>query len=162
MFMPGKFAIFFVLFLLSCLVTQPVVAQVQAEMKEEDQAQLDPIERSLWYNAEKTAKIKIYKAVDGRFYGKVVWLKVPERDGKPKMDSQNPDKSRQNDPILGLLLLKKLKKTGDNSYEDGTIYNPVNGKTYSCILTYKGDKVELRGFIGFSFIGHSTTWTKAD
>jgi len=125
-------------------------------------AQADPLERNLWYNEEKTAKIQIYKATDGRFYGKVVWLKVPDADGKPKVDKNNPDKSRRNDPVLGMLILKAFKKDGEKGYDDGTIYDPKNGKTYSCKITNKGDKLEVRGYVGFSFIGRTTVWTKAD
>lgn len=78
-------------------------------------AQTDALERNLWYNEEKTAKIQIYKAVDGKFYGKVVWLKVPEVDGKPKIDIHNPDKAHRNDPIIGLLLLKHFKKKANTN-----------------------------------------------
>ena len=126
-------------------------------------AQADPIERNLWYNEEKTAKIQIYKATDGKFYGKIVWLRVPNaEDGKPKVDKNNPDKNRVNDPLLGLVLLKGFKKDGEKGYEDGTIYDPKNGKTYSCKITNKGDLLDVRGYIGFSFIGRTTVWTKAD
>jgi uncharacterized protein (DUF2147 family) len=118
-------------------------------------AQTDPLERCLWYDEAKTAKIKIYKAVDGKYYGKVIWLKIPDRDGKPKVDMHN-------DPILGMLILKGLKKTDENIYDHGTIYDPTNGKTYSCKITVNGDSLQLHGYIGFSFIGHSTTWTKAE
>ncbi len=124
-------------------------------------AQADPIER-LWYNEEKTAKIQIYKATDGRFYGKVVWLKEPNRDGKPKTDINNPDEARRNDPEMGLPVLKKFKKDGENGYEDGTVYDPLNGKTYSCKMTLKGDELHVRGYIGFSLIGRTATWTKAN
>ena len=124
-------------------------------------AQADPIER-LWYNEEKTAKIQVYKATDGRFYGKIVWLKEPLRDGKPKIDINNSDKSRRNDPIMGLLILREFKKGSDKHYEDGTIYDPKNGKTYSCKMTLGGDKLDVRGYVGFSLLGRTTTWTKAD
>ncbi len=125
-------------------------------------AQADALERNLWYNEEKTAKIQIYKATDGKFYGKVVWLKVPNIDGKPKTDNNNPDKNKVNDPLLGLVLLKGFKKDGEKGYDDGTIYDPKNGKTYSCKITNKGDLLDVRGYIGFSFIGRTTVWTKAD
>ncbi len=125
-------------------------------------AQADALERNLWYNEEKTAKIQIYKAVDGKFYGKIVWLKVPEADGKPKVDKHNPDKTRKNDPLLGLLILKGFKKDGEKGYDAGTIYDPKNGKNYSCKITNKGDILDVRGYVGFSFIGRTTVWTKAD
>lgn len=124
-------------------------------------AQADPIERT-WFKDDKTAKINIYKATDGRFYGKVTWLKVPLKDGQPKTDLKNPDKNHRNDPIIGLIILKKFKKADGGHYEDGTIYDPLNGKTYSCIMTLKDNKLEVRGYVGFSLLGRSTTWTVAD
>lgn len=121
----------------------------------------DAIER-LWYNHEKTAKIQVFKATDGKYYGKIVWLKEPNRDGKPKVDINNPNKSKRNDPIIGLQMLKAFKKDGDNHYEDGTIYDPKNGKTYSCKITHKGDHLEVRGYVGISMLGRTTIWTKAE
>lgn len=122
----------------------------------------DILEKNLWYNEEKTAKIQIYKASDNKYYGKIVWLKIPEVDGRPKVDIHNPDKARRNDPIMGLLLLKGFKKNGEKEYTDGTIYDPKNGKTYKCIMTLKGDRLDLRGYIGFSLIGRTTVWTKTE
>ena len=125
-------------------------------------AQTDPIERGLWYNTEKTAKIQIYKVQDGTFYGKIVWLKVPDIDGKAKIDFYDPDSKRRNDPILGLVILKGFKKDGDHEYTDGTIYDPKNGKTYSCKMTLNGDKLDVRGYVGFSMFGRTEKWTKAE
>lgn len=125
-------------------------------------AQTDALEKNLWYNDEKTAKIQIYKAVDHKFYGKIVWLKTPEENGKPRTDIHNPEKKRQNDPLLGLVILRGFAKEGENGYEGGTVYDPKNGKTYKCIMTAKGDKVDVRGYVGFSLIGRTATWTKAE
>ncbi len=122
----------------------------------------DAIER-LWYNEEKTAKIKVFKATDGKFYGKIVWLKEPNNEeGKPKVDKKNPDKAKRNTPVMGLQLLAGFKKDDDTHYEDGTIYDPKNGKTYSCKIHRKGDVLEVRGYVGISLIGRTTTWTKAE
>jgi uncharacterized protein (DUF2147 family) len=123
-------------------------------------AQKDPIERT-WYNGQKTGKIQIYKARDGRFYGKIVWLAEPNRDGKPKTDIHNPDEKRRNQPVMGLLILKGFKKDG-SSYEDGTIYDPKNGKTYSCKMNLENGKLNVRGYMGISAIGRTDTWTPAD
>jgi uncharacterized protein (DUF2147 family) len=124
-------------------------------------AQADQIEH-LWYNEEKTAKILVYKATDGKFYGKIVWLKDPNRDGKPKTDINNPDKARQDDPEMGLVILKNFQKDGVNGYQDGTIYDPKNGKTYSCKMTINGNELDVRGFVGVSLFGRTTKWTRAD
>jgi len=121
----------------------------------------DQIER-LWLNPEKSAKIQIYKANDGRYYGKIIWLKDPLRDGKPKVDYKNPDEKLRAQPIDGLVILKGFKKISEKEYDDGTVYDPNNGKTYSCIIKYEGDKLNVRGFIGFSWIGRTAIFTKID
>jgi uncharacterized protein (DUF2147 family) len=124
-------------------------------------AQADPIEHT-WYNQEKTSKIKIYKAVDGKYYGKIVWLKEPLRDGKPKTDYLNSDKSKQNTLLMGLVVLTGIKKESGNEYDDGDIYDPKNGKTYSCKITFEGNHLNLRGYIGFSLFGRTAVWERAD
>lgn len=119
------------------------------------------IER-LWYNQEKTAKIKVYKAKDNKYYGKIVWLKEPAENGKPKVDDDNPDPAKRNQPLMGLVVLKDFKYEGDNVYTGGTIYDPKNGKTYSCKMTLKGDKLDVRGYVGISLLGRTAVWTVAD
>jgi uncharacterized protein (DUF2147 family) len=123
-------------------------------------AQKDPIEH-IWLNGAKTGKIQIYKAKDGKFYGKIVWLAEPNRDGKPKLDINNSDAKLRTRPVMGLLILKGFKKDGD-VYEDGTIYDPKNGKTYSCKMTLKGNKLDVRGYVGVSMLGRTDNWTIAD
>ena len=123
-------------------------------------AQKDKLE-GLWYNAEKTAKINIYKATDGKFWGKIVWLKEPEKNGKAKTDENNPKAERKNDPLLNLAILKHFEKDGDDLYNEGEIYDPKNGKTYSCKITHKGETLSVRGFVGVSLLGRTTTWERA-
>lgn len=123
------------------------------------QAQADKLE-GFWFNDKKDAKIQIYKAADGKFYGKIVWLKEPLKNGKPKLDEQNEKAGLRNQPIVGLVILKGFDKDG-NTYEDGTIYDPQNGKTYDCKMTLNGKTVSIRGFIGFSMFGRTTVWERA-
>lgn len=124
-------------------------------------AQKDRVE-GFWLNQEKEAKIEIYKARNGKFYGKIVWLKEPNRDGKPKTDINNPKESLRSQPLIGLLILKAFEKDGDKTYEDGTIYDPKNGKTYSCKITYESNNtLSIRGYVGISMLGRTTTWTRS-
>ncbi|WP_197428923.1 DUF2147 domain-containing protein [Phnomibacter ginsenosidimutans] len=127
-------------------------------------AQKHPIERT-WYNAEKTSKIKIYKAVDGKYYGKIVWLKVPnDPNGKPRTDKENPDENKQQKPLMDLLILTGFALTNDNNVlEGGKVYDPNNGKTYCGKLTLKGNVIDLRGFLcSMSFLGRTSQWTLAE
>ena len=123
--------------------------------------QADKIE-GLWYNDVKSAKIQISKQADGKFYGKVVWLKEPLKNGKPKVDELNSDEKLRSRPRLGLPVLAGFEKDGENKYTNGTIYDPNNGKTYSCKMTYKGKTLDIRGYIGISLFGRTTTWERAE
>jgi uncharacterized protein (DUF2147 family) len=130
----------------------------------ESTAQKDPIEK-VWYNGTKTSKIEIYKAADGNFYGKIVWLKDPHDEaGKPRVDKNNKHASEQTRPLMGLLVLKKFKKNAaGNEYEGGNIYDPNVGKTYCGTITLKGKELKLKGNIcGWSILARSTTWTLAE
>jgi uncharacterized protein (DUF2147 family) len=124
-------------------------------------AQSDKLE-GLWYNNEKTAKILITKDNNGKFNGKVVWLKEPLKNGKPKLDEMNEDEKLRSRPRLGLPVLSNFEKDGDNKYTGGTIYDPLNGKTYSCKITYKGKTLDIRGYIGISLFGRTTVWFRAE
>ena len=124
-------------------------------------AQTDQIE-GLWYNDIKSGKILITRAPNGKFYGKVVWLKEPLKNGKPKVDELNEDEKLRSRPRLGLPVLMDFVKDGDNKYTDGKIYDPLNGKTYSCKMTYKGKELDIRGYIGISLFGRTTTWTRVE
>jgi len=124
-------------------------------------AQTDQIE-GLWYNDIKSAKIEIKKEANGKFYGKVVWLKEPLKNGKPKVDELNTDEKLRTRPRLGLPVLNDFVKDGDKKYTDGTIYDPNNGKTYSCKITYKGKMLDIRGYIGISLFGRTTTWSRVE
>lgn len=117
----------------------------------------------LWYNAEKDAKVQIYKATDGKYYGKIVWLKDPmDENNKPKTDKKNPDEKKRNTPVLDLIILRGLTKDNDKEYSGGTIYDPKSGKKYDCELKVKSaTELSIRGFVGISLIGRTTVWTKA-
>lgn len=117
-------------------------------------AQADQIE-GLWFNDKKDAKIRVYKDTDGKFYGKIVWLK------EPKLDEKNPKSNLRKQPIIGLVILRGCEKDG-KTYDDGTIYDPENGKTYDCKITNKGSILALRGYIGISLFGRTTEWERTN
>lgn len=113
----------------------------------------------IWFNEEKDAKIKVYKE-NGKFYGKIVWHKTG--DGISLYDENNPDEELQKRKKLGLIILNDFD-FDDGQWEDGTIYDPKSGKTYSCVIKMQKDgSLNVRGYIGISLIGRTTHWTKAE
>ena len=118
--------------------------------------------QGLWYNEKKSAKVQFYQQGD-KLFGKIVWLKDPLLNGKPKVDKSNPDAALAAKPLLGLVFMKGFSKTEKNIWEQGTIYDPENGKTYQCKLTIiSSTQLDVRGFIGFSIMGRTSHFTKAD
>lgn len=115
-----------------------------------------------WYNAEKTSQIQVYQSGD-KFYGSIAWLKEPNDDatGQPRLDKFNPSESLRDKPILGLVILRGFKADGDKFWSGGTIYDPRDGKTYSCNMTLtEPDKLDIRGYVGISLFGRTTSWSR--
>ena len=112
-----------------------------------------------WLTTAGKAQVQIYKE-NGKYSGKIIWLKEPNyADGTPKVNKNSPDASQRKNPVVGLVMLKGFLFVEDH-WQDGTIYDPENGKTYSCKMTLNGNNLDVRGFIGFSLLGRTETWTK--
>ena len=114
-------------------------------------------------NAEKS-QVQIYKDANGKYYGKIVWLKEPLKDGKPKVDDKNPDVKLQKRAIIGLEILKGFNfDKSSEEWVNGTIYNPSSGKTYNCYINFESaNRIKIRGYIGASWMGLGKTayWNK--
>jgi uncharacterized protein (DUF2147 family) len=70
---------------------------------------------------------------------------------------------RKDKPIVGMTILWGLKKDGD-AWTGGEILDPKNGKIYRCKITPSADgkSLDVRGFIGLSFIGRSQIWLRQE
>lgn len=117
----------------------------------------------VWLTAgDDPAKIQIYKNGDN-FSGKIIWMKNPLKEGKQRLDSKNPEVAKRTNPVIGLLLIKDFKFNNKDEWKGGTIYDPANGKTYSCYLYLKDrNTLKVRGYIGISLLGRTETWTRSD
>lgn len=125
----------------------------------------------VWVTPDNKSHVRIYRASDGTFNGKIIWLKEPAYPsnykaralaGKPKVDTHNPDKSRRSRPVLGLDVLRHFKYVPNkNSWDDGSCYDPEDGKSYTCKMWFEKGKqgqkaLKVRGYV---WIFHKTqTW----
>lgn len=100
--------------------------------------------------------VEIYKKGD-QYYGKVSQLLV--KPANPNCVECKGD--RKNKPILGMEIIKGLKKDG-NEFTDGTITDPKTGKTYNCTIKRNGDKLNVRGYMGVSLLGRTQVWQKVN
>ncbi|WP_375181617.1 DUF2147 domain-containing protein [Chryseobacterium sp.] len=100
--------------------------------------------------------VEIYKKGD-QYFGRISQLLI--KPANPNCTECKDD--RKNKPIQGLEIIRNLKKDGDE-FTGGTITDPKTGKTYKCTITRSGDNLNVRGYIGLSFIGRSQTWQKVN
>ena len=111
---------------------------------------------------EKTGKaVSVVHIYDegGHLFGKITGLTEPtDAAGKPKTCSKCSDADKDK-PIIGLVLLKNLVRSGDR-YKGGTIIDPEDGKTYKAELWVEDGKLKVRGYVGFFY--KTQTWVKAD
>lgn len=121
--------------------------------------------RGYWLTEKGTSQVWIYRANNGNYYGKLVWLEEPNENGAPKKDKENPDEKLKDRTLIDLLLLKGFEYDNkDNEWENGTIYDPESGKTYDCFMWFEnGDynTLKIKGFVmGMRFMGRETTWAR--
>jgi len=118
----------------------------------------------VWWNEEKTSRVEVFEK-NGKYFGKVIFLKNNTNpDGStPRLDYNNPDKNLQKRELIGTLILKNLIwDDDDNEWDDGEIYDPKSGNTYSCYAKLEKDgKLFIKGYVlGMPFLGRSTLWTR--
>jgi uncharacterized protein (DUF2147 family) len=121
-----------------------------------------------WNMINREAQFEIYKCGE-EYCGKISYLKEPcypagEKHGfagRPKLDLENPDPQLRSRPLLGLPLLEGFRYTGDNTWDEGRIYNPEDGKKYRCKLWLDGqNRLNVRGYIGYSLFGKTEIWVR--
>ena len=114
-----------------------------------------------WYTENNNAIIKIYK--DGNtLSGKITWMKTPnDENGNPKTDPENPDEKLKSRKRLGMIMMYNFSYDEDDQWDDGEIYDPESGNTYSGIITMTSkNKLDLRGYVGISWFGRTSQWTR--
>lgn len=98
--------------------------------------------------------VEIYQH-QGEIQGKVIAIHNPKDQNR---SCKNCIGSYKNQPLLGLTILRGLKKKG-SEYSGGTILDPKYGKYYSCYITLENDnKLKVRGYLGISLFGKTHYW----
>lgn len=67
----------------------------------------------------------------------------------------------KNKPVVGLQIIWGLEEKGNGVWDGGRILDPKNGKIYRAKVTLQGNKLYIRGYIGFSVLGRTQTWIRS-
>lgn len=98
---------------------------------------------------EQKSVFEIYEK-DGKVFGKIVKIMNPDEQEALCEKCEGED---YNKPILGLDLIKNLKKDG-KYYKGGTVFDPEKGKEYKCRLYVdpaEPNKLQVRGYLAFFY-----------
>jgi uncharacterized protein (DUF2147 family) len=142
--------------LLPLLLLLPFTLRAQAPLDEGDRL------IGVWEPSHGKARVKVEK-IGNKYFGKIVWLREPDdpNTGQPKVDKNNPDEAMRSTPLRGYRILKDFIYSGKNEWSEGTIYDPENGSTYSCVISMKdANTLDIRGFIGVKALGRTDVWKR--
>lgn len=123
-------------------------------------AQDGDLVKGVWMNETKDAKVEIYKS-GNKYFGKIIWGKeIFETDGKTsKKDSKNANGDLRNRDMLNMVILSGFSYD-DGEWMGGELYDPKSGKTYKSKMKFKGNNLEIRGYVGSPMFGKTTVWTR--
>ena len=105
--------------------------------------------------------VRVFKATNGMYYGKIEQLLQPAKDSKPRLctECQGVDKNK---PMVGLVIVRDMKyENGD--LVGGTILDPANGKTYYASIVFDSatGKLKVRGSLDkHGLLGRSQFWVR--
>lgn len=123
----------------------------------------DPLNGTLWKTIDDEtqqakAEVLFTQQSDGRFSAAIQKILVPGEDGL----CDSCEGLYHNKPLKGAVIVRDLKAVGDLQYEDGTIIDPKNGKSYRLKgeLLNNSKTLKLRGYLGISLLGRNQIWQR--
>jgi hypothetical protein len=109
------------------------------------------------YHLPNKLDIQIFKYKD-KYYGKIIALNGYEDD--QLKDYKNPDKSKQNDLLLGKIIITNLVyNTSEKKWVNGTMYGPEKGMFFNLkVNKISSSEIEV---IGSKYLfWHTLVWEK--
>ncbi len=123
----------------------------------------DPLNGTVWKTIDDESKqakalVKFTEQKNGTLSASIVQVLTPgEENSCGKCEGPYHNKS-----LKGVTIVHNLKNVGGSNYDNGTILDPKNGKTYKLKGSLAGSKLNLRGYIGISALGRNQTWVRAN
>jgi len=96
------------------------------------------------YHLPNDLDIEIFKEGE-KYFGKIIALNNFE-EGQQK-DVNNPDKSKRNDPLAGMIIIKNFEYDPyENQWNKGTMYGPEKGMIFNLkIIEISEKEIEVVG-----------------
>lgn len=101
--------------------------------------------------------VSIYKAKDGKYYGKVVKILVAGNENNLCTECTGDDKNK---PIVGMVIIRGMSEK-DGELVGGKVLDPDNGKFYYAKISYDNGRLKLRGSLDKAgLLGRSQYWKR--
>ena len=105
------------------------------------------------------AVVNIYKADDGKYYGKITEMLIPGTEKEKCILCTNEDKDQ---PILGMVIIRGMTEK-DGALVGGKVLDPESGKFYYGKISYDKGRLKLRGSLDKAgLLGRSQYWNRKD
>ena len=133
-----------------------LLASTMAGIAHADPASAEVPEGVWLVNGE--AAVQIFEC-NSLLCGRIRWLQAPrDSQGQLKRDTRNPDPALRQRELCGLVVIRDLRSSGRNHWNDGWFYYPDSGKTYNIkVELTSSDALVARFYQGTSLVGETKT-----
>jgi hypothetical protein len=106
--------------------------------------------------------IRINKTADGVYEGVVEKVLVKAANNGEAICTKCAG-DLHNRPILGLRILKGMKRKSDNVFDSGEVLDPDDGRVYPCRIEVMddGNSLQVTGYLALAWVGQSEIWVRA-
>lgn len=105
---------------------------------------------------EARSTVHIYKATDGKYYGRITSL-IGRSQDEVCVPCEGED---HNKPVVGLIIIRQMEEK-DGELVNGRVLDPESGKTYYAKMYMKDGNLVLRGSLDKrGFLGRNQTWVR--
>lgn len=120
-----------------------------------------PTPVGVWLHPNGRIHVRIAPCGD-RLCGTLVWFRRPnDAEGLPLVDVKNTNPGLRARPLLGLTILRELRRTGPRSWDGGRIYNPDDGVDYRARMTIAADStLHVRAYVIAPLLGKTFVWRR--
>lgn len=78
--------------------------------------------------------------------GTVKWLWIADDEGGGhRTDRNNPNRALRSRQVVGLDIIQNFESTAPNVWSGGTLYNPIDGRTFTGTIRQERGVLRLRG-----------------
>ncbi|WP_448187609.1 DUF2147 domain-containing protein [Azospirillum sp. sgz301742] len=114
----------------------------------------------VWLTANREAAIEV-QPCGTTACGRLVWYLEKRSGPDAGLDSKNPSPEQRRRRLCGITMLGGFKPSA-TGWEDGWVYDPESGNTYSGTMEPDGpDRLRLRGYVGIPLFGRTEVWSRA-